>query len=257
MINEWDLASTNLHRTKARRYEVAVLPMATIEPHNFHLPYGTDTIETDYIARRCCQEAAARGASVALLPTMPYGVDCNLMGFPMVVHVSQQTLDTLAREIISSLAAGGVKKFVLLNGHGGNTFTPFVRQVQCDLGVHIFLCNWWEVAGEQYREIFSKPDSHAGEMETSLMLAIAPELVELKQAGDGKAKASRFEALEKGWVKTSRSFPRLSDQCAVGDPAGASADKGKKFIDLISARITNFIIELSSSKIDASFPQVP
>jgi creatinine amidohydrolase len=256
MINEWDLASTNLHRTKARRYEVAVLPMATTEPHNFHLPYGTDTIETDYIARRCCQEAAARGASVALLPTMPYGVDCNLIGFPMVVHVSQQTLDTLAREIIASLAKSGVRKFVLLNGHGGNTFTAFVRQVQCDLDVHVFLCNWWEVAGEQYNEIFTQPDSHAGEMETSLMLAIAPDLVERQHAGDGKAKPFRFEALRQGWVKTSRAFPKLSNQCAVGNPAAASAEKGSKFIDLICSRITDFVVELSSAQMDDTFPQV-
>lgn len=255
MIHEWDLASTNLGRTKARGYEVAVLPMATTEPHNFHLPYGTDTIETDHIARRCCAEAAQRGARVACLPTMPYGVDCNLVGFPMVVSVSQATLDTMAREIIASLAAGGVRKFLLLNGHGGNSFTAFVRQVQCDLGVHVFLCNWYEVAGDQYSQVFSRPDSHAGEMETSMMLHIAPDLVELASAGDGKARPFRFEALEKGWVKTSRAFPKLNDHCAVGDPAAASADKGKRFVDVICNRITNFICELSNSKIDEFFPQ--
>ncbi len=256
MINEWDLASTNLGRTKSRSYEVAVLPMATTEPHNFHLPYGTDTIETDHIARRCCAAAAQWGASVACLPTVPYGVDCNLLGFPMVVHVSQATLDTLAREVIASLAAGGVRKFVLLNGHGGNTFTAFVRQVQCDLGVHVFLCNWFEVAADQYSQVFSRPDSHAGEMETSMMLHIAPDLVELDRAGDGKARPFRFEALEKGWIKTSRAFPKLNEQCAVGDPSAASADKGGKFIELICDRITNFIVALSNATIDASFPQI-
>jgi creatinine amidohydrolase/Fe(II)-dependent formamide hydrolase-like protein len=79
MIQDWNLATTNLARTAERHYEVAVLPLAAIEPHNRHLPHGQDLYHTIAIAERCCEAAWARCESVVCLPAIPYGVDCNLL----------------------------------------------------------------------------------------------------------------------------------------------------------------------------------
>lgn len=254
MNNEWDLSSVNLHHVAAQKYEVAVLPMGATEPHNRHLPQGQDTRISEHIARRCCQAAWEKCHSVICLPPIPYGVDCNLMDFPLAIHVSQATIDQMVREIALSLLHYGIRKLVIVNGHGGNDFAPLARQLQCDHPIHLFLCDWWKVGHDRYKEFFQAPDDHAGEMETSVALAMYPELVELEAAGDGKARPFRFEALEKGWVRTSRTFRRLNDHCAVGDPSAATAAKGQQYLDLVCGRITQFLVELAGAKIDKNFP---
>ncbi|MCL2700343.1 MAG: creatininase family protein [Phycisphaerae bacterium] len=251
---DWDLASTNLHRLRELTYEVAVLPTGATEPHNLHLPCGQDTLAAVAVARRCVAAAWEQTRSVVLLPELPFGVDCNLLDFPMAIHVSQATLDAMIREIVTSLRHHGIRKVVIFNGHGGNNFSPLVRQLQCDLNVHLFTTNWWEVANDQYAQIFANRDDHAGEMETSVSLALTPKLVELDRASDGQAKPFRFEALQKGWFKTSRTFARLNTHCGVGDPRQATEDKGLRFLDITCKRITDFLVELAQAKIDEAFP---
>lgn len=253
-INEWDLASTNLHRISKRKYEVAVIPTSATEAHNLHLPQGQDYYHATYVARKCCETAWPKCESVLCLPTLPFGVDCNQMAFPMAIHLSQHTLDTIMREIIVSLHSHGIKKIVILNGHGGNSFQAFIRQIQSDMDVHVFLCDWWKVGMDKYNEIFTKPDDHAGQMETSIAMALFPQLVEAEFAGSGKSKPFRFEALRKGWASTSRDFAKLNDHCGVGDPTGASPDKGEKYLKLACERISQFLIELANTPIDKNFP---
>jgi creatinine amidohydrolase len=257
MIQDWDLTTTNLHRIVQRRYEVAVLPIGAIEAHNRHLPEGQDWLHTSHIARRCCRSAWEQCQSVVCLPTLPFGVDCNLMAFPLSIHVSQATLDATVRDIVTSLERHGIRKTVILNGHGGNDFVPLIRQLQCDLSVHVFLCNWWTVGNDRYHEIFDAPDDHAGEMETSVALALCPELVEQELAGDGQPRPFRFEALRQGWVRACRDFGRLNDHCGVGDPSRASAEKGRRYLDLVCERITTFLVELAHTPIDEHFPHAP
>lgn len=257
MLNEWCLLSTNLRRLREREIKVAVLPIGATEPHNFHLPEGMDVLHTTWIARRVCELAWQRSPAVICLPTLPYGVDCNLLSFPLAISVTQATLDTMVREIIASLKAHGIQKIVLLNGHGGNDFLPLVRQVQIDLAVHVFLCNWWQVGADQYASIFSNRDDHGGEMETSVALTLCPEQVEMEYAASGSDPGYRFEALRQGWVRTSRDFARLNDHCAIGDPSQASAEKGRRYLDLVCERLSEFLVELADSPLDPQFPQKP
>jgi creatinine amidohydrolase len=257
MSTPWDLATANLRQLREHRPEVAVLPLGATEAHNLHLPEGQDWLVAERVARRCCEAASGQGCGVICLPALPYGVDCNLMAFPLSLHVSQATLDALVRELIVSLHHHGIRKIVLLNGHGGNDFVPLIRQVQADLPVHVFLCNWWTVGQDRYGEFFERPDDHAGELETSVALALFPEYVHLALAGDGQARRFRFEALREGWVRTSRDFSRLNDQCAAGDPSRATAEKGRRYLNLVCERITAFLVELAQTRIDAAFPHVP
>jgi creatinine amidohydrolase len=226
MIHEWELASTNLHRLSKRRYEVAVLPIGSIEAHNRHLPEGQDLFHVTHVARTACRIAWPNCESVICLPAIPYGVDCNLLAFPLSIHVSQATLDAVVRDVIVSLRHHGIRKIVLVNGHGGNDFKPLIRQIQSDLDVFVFLSNWWTVGQDRYSEIFAIPDEHAGEMETSVAMALYPELIEPNVAGDGKTPAFRFEALRKGWAQTSRDFAKLNDHCATADSSHATPEKG-------------------------------
>jgi len=174
----------------------------------------------------------------------------------LTIHVAQATVDAMLRDIIVSLHHHGIRKTVIINGHGGNDFGPFIRQIQCDLDTHVFLCDWWKVGWDQYDRIFDYPDDHAGEFETSVALNLYPELVDLEEAGSGQARPFRFEALEQGWVTTSRRFIRLNDHCAAGNPAAGSAEKGRRYLELVCQRISKFLAELAQTPIDRDFPHM-
>ncbi len=257
MINEWDLGSTNHRRMRATKYEVAVLPIGSMEPHNWHLPEGMDWRAATHISREASRLAWEKGAKVICLPALPFSSDANLMDFPMTIDVRQATVDAVVTDIVRSLRHHGIRKFLILNAHGGNHFIPVIRVLQADLDVQVFLCNWWTVANDRYAEIFEKPDDHAGELETSVALALFPDEVELQHAGPGTPAPFRFEALRAGWVQTSRRFSRLNDQCAVGDPRAATAAKGRACLELVCGRISQFLAEVAAAPIDDSFPQAP
>ncbi len=257
MISDWELARTNLARLQSRHIEVAVLPIGATEPHNRHLPYGQDFLHTTEVGRRCVRDAWLATQKVILLPSIPYGVDCNLMDFPFAMHIRQSTLEALVDDLVRSLRHFGIRKIVILNGHGGNEFKGLIRQLQCDYDVHLFLINWWQVGSDQYDHIFDRPDDHAGELETSVAMYLYPQLVESEKAGSGASKKFRFEALNQGWVKTSRNFGKLNDHCAVGSPIMASAEKGETYLNLVCTRITRFLVELANSPIDETFPYAP
>ena len=256
MINEWDLTQTNQARLKQQMPNVAVLGASAIEAHNYHLPEGQDFLHTEAIVKHVTQIAWEKTRSVICLPTIPYGVDCNLMEFPLTIHVKQTTLDLMLTEIVASLVHHGIRKIVLINGHGGNDFTPLVRQIQADLDVFMFCCNFYEVGQDKHNEIFDTADDHAGELETSLALALFSELVELKQADSGASRPFQFEALEQGWIKTSRKFSSLNDHCGNADPSLSTAEKGQQYLDLIYHRISNFLIELAEADVNDHFPHL-
>ena len=257
MINEWDLGSTNQRRIRAQKYEVAVLPIGSVEPHNWHLPEGMDWRAATHVSRESCRRAWEKGARVICLPAVPFSSDANLMPFPLTIDVRQETVDAYVTDIVRSLRHHGIRKFLLLNAHGGNHFMPLIRVLHADQDVHVFLCNWWTVGNDKYNEIFDKPDDHAGEEETSVALALFPDEVELSHAASGTPAPYRFEALRAGWVQTARRFERLNAHCAVGDPRAATAEKGRKWLELTCSRLADFLVELAASPLDASFPQVP
>jgi creatinine amidohydrolase len=239
---------------KVRPPEVAVIPFGATEPHNLHLPYATDVIEADLIGSAICEAAFHQGAKVVCLPTVPYGTETNQQGFPFAMNVNPSTLLAILRDLIASLENSGVRKCVILNSHGGNEFKGAMRELFGRSGVHLFLCNWYTVATERYDEVFDHRDDHAGEMETSLILYARPELVHLERADDGTASQARFQAVREGWVQITRPWHLLTTNTGVGNPHQATADKGKRWLEIITQRIAPFLVELSNAPLDDRFP---
>ena len=254
MVREWRLDELTYGMVKERRFEVAVLPVGAIEPHNLHLPYGSDAFHGEKIADRCCQAAVRFGAKVVLLPTIPYGVDSNQLGFPLAIHVGQPVLDAMVTEIVRSLEHHGILKLVIFNSHGGNSFKPLVRELFGKTKVFVCVVDWWKVARDQYREIFEQVGDHADEMETSVNLALNPELVHMEAADEGAVRSSRFEAINRGWVQISRPWHLLTTNAGVGDPRAATAEKGERAIAVVVDRISRFLKELSDAQMDETFP---
>jgi creatinine amidohydrolase len=258
-MRHYILAETNYAYTKANRYEVAVLPLGATEPHNLHLPYGTDLFEGTIVGERICQAAHERGAKVVLLPTIPFGTETNMARFPLAINVDPSTLYAFVTDVIKSCINSGIRKIVLLNSHGGNEMKPLLRELADKLDAHLFLCNWYTVMKDKYDSIFEHDDDHGGEMETSFMLAFYPQLVARNADGtlaadDGAVAPTRFDAINRGWVSITRPWHLLTTNSGSGYPHLASAEKAHKLLDLLAERLGTFLVELSAAKIDARFP---
>src|SRR3954471_22887940 len=113
------------------KWEVAVLPFGATEPHNLHMPYATDNFQVEEIGQRACAKAYEAGARVLLLPAMPFGVNTNHLQVPggLALSVTPTTLLKLLADLVDSLERQGVRKLVLLNGHGGNELKPLTREL--------------------------------------------------------------------------------------------------------------------------------
>src|SRR5438552_11654319 len=218
------LSEQNHAFIRSQKWEVAVLPFGATEPHNFHMPYGTDNYEVDMVGRRVCEYAYQRGAKVLLLPTMPFGVNTNHLKVPgaLALSVTPSTLLKVLADLVDALSRQGVRKMVLLNGHGGNELKPLTRELFHNTKMFLCVCDWFRVAADQYSTLFAKPGEHADEMETSMGMAFFPELMKPAVPGSGIPRPVRFEAIRRGWVSITRPWHLLTPDTGVGDPGAAT-----------------------------------
>ena len=241
--------------------QVAVLPLGATEPHNLHLPYGTDVFQATILGEHLCAAAHARGAKVVLLPTIPFGVETNMRALPLAINVNPETLNHFVRDVVHSLRGSGIHKIVLLNSHGGNEFKPLLRELAGE-GIQVFLIDWFRVLNDVYSTIFEHREDHAGEMETSFALAYFPHLVKRNADGslaadDGATRATQFEAVNRGWVSITRPWHLLTTNTGSGNPHAASAQKGERCMALLVERLAGFLVELSAATVDETFPYGP
>jgi creatinine amidohydrolase len=255
----WRLAELNLDQVRQSAFTVAVVPLGATEPHNLHLPYACDTLQVTQVGDEICQAAWQRGARVVLVPTIPYGTETNMRRFPLALNVNPSTLQRLVEDLVESLVGHGILKIVLLNGHGGNDLKPFLRELYGRSRAHLFLCNWYQVIGDQYGRLFADRDDHAGELETSMALAWFPQHVARHADGTlaadaGTIRPTRFEAVNRGWVSITRPWHLLTTNSGAGNPHAASAVKGKQAMDLVVERLAPFLVELAAAPLDETFP---
>lgn len=259
-MREWILQETNFAHVKDNAYEVAVLPMGATEPHNLHLPYGTDTFEAEAIGSRACEAAHQQGAKVVMLPTIPYGTETNQRECRLSMNLNPTTLGLVIRDLVDSLVQHGMRKLLILNSHGGNDFKPLLRELHGTTPANIFLCDWFRGTSADVKpDIFDHADDHAGEMETSLALAFFPDLVVRDNDGklvadDGAVKPTRFEAVNEGWISITRPWHLLTTNTGAGYPHEATAEKGERLMDVLVQRISGFLVDLANSELDESFP---
>jgi len=246
---DYVLNETTLHETRDAHFEVAVLPWGATEAHNLHLPYGTDTLESTHIAVGAARIAVEAGASVVVLPTIPIGANAQQLDIPLTLNLNPSTQAAMLRDIVVSLEASGVNKLVVLNGHGGNDFKQMIRELQVDTRLFLSTANWYESV--EFEPYFDEPGDHAGEMETSLMLHLEPKLVlPLELAGDGRARRFRVTALREKWAWAPRAWTKVTDDTGVGNPARATATKGKRYFEAVTSKIAAFLVELSATPLE-------
>jgi creatinine amidohydrolase len=228
------------------RYEVALLPWGATEAHNLHLPYTTDNIETERIAALAAGHAWERGARVVVLPLVPFGVNTGQLDIPLCLNLNPSTEALVLRDLATALAGQGIPKLVILNGHGGNDFRQMIRELQPAVSVFLCTVNWYQVVDP--KTYFSDLGDHAGELETSVMLHVAPEVVRpLSEAGPGRARRFSIAALREGWAWAPRRWRQVTDDTGVGNPTAATAEKGRKYVAAVSEKIGTFLVELAQA----------
>ncbi|MFZ5971163.1 MAG: creatininase family protein [Bacteroidota bacterium] len=244
------LAESNWKYIREATFDAAVLPWGACEAHNYHLPYGTDIVEADRVAAEGARIAWERGAKVIVLPTIPFGVNTGQFDVHLDINMNPSTQLALLRDVVEVLDRQGIYKLIILNSHGGNDFKTMIRE----LGLRfprMFLCqcNWYQSVNQQ--QFFENKDDHAGEMETSVMMHLAPKLVwPISEAGDGAAKKFRFTAMREGWAWAERKWMQVTQDTGVGDPRKASREKGEKYFAAVAEKVGAFFEEVAKAKQD-------
>ena len=243
------LAETTWKEVRATPYEVAVLPWGATEAHNYHLPYGTDVVETEAVANEAGRLAWERGARTIVLPTIPFGVQTGQRDIDLCINLNPGTQAAVLRDVVATLDGQRVRKLVIINGHGGNDFKQMIRELQPATKLLLVTVNWWQVIDPS--KYFTAAGDHAGELETSVMLHVAPSLVRsLAEAGDGRERRPTIAGLRERWAWTPRPWTQVSADTGIGDPRAATAEKGAAYFAAVTEKIGGFLVDLAAADPD-------
>lgn len=248
------LAELTLPQLRANMPNVVVLPFAATEPHGNHLPYGTDIIEVQAIATTACGLARQQGANVVALPTIPFGVQTSQQTYPLAMNLNPSTLNQILSDLTESLDNSGVEKAVILNGHGGNDFYMHLKELFGKRKLFLIQVNWFAMCRELQNELFTPGGDHANDMETSLVLHLRPELVEMSSAGPQPTAPFRLAGMRAGWARAPRPWDKYTEDSGAGDPRAATTEKGARFFEAVTKELASFLVDLSHAKMDDKFP---
>lgn len=240
------LAESSWKEIKTQQVDLVILPWGATEAHNYHLPYATDNIQVDDIAAESAKKAWEKDAHIIVLPTVPFGVNTGQTDIRLNINMHPSTQAAVLNDLIEVLDRQGIRKLLVLNGHGGNDFKMMLRE----LGVKypnmlLSACNWFKTLDKS--NYFEHEGDHADEMETSLMMYIAGDLVRsLSVAGDGYEKKSRVSAFHESWAWKEREWSEVTDDTGIGDPSASSSEKGERFFNDLTDKLADFYVELAN-----------
>jgi len=247
-LSERRLLRLTGHGLEAGGFDKAVLAVGSTESHGLHLPHGTDTLVTSHIA----EAVAERVEGLLVLPALPFGMSAHYSSFPVAISLSTETLIHVLKDVFDSLLKHRITRLLIVNGHDGNipaieAATREFRTEHPEMRIAV-LEAWWVTAGELVPEgTFEVWDGlgHAGEGETSIMLAVAPELVEMEKA---RGVVPDLPAhVEVKWM-----FDELTPYAVTGDPTKATVEKGKLMRDALVDLLVDFIEEMDGKDWDIS-----
>ena len=253
-----DLKSTDFANLDLARC-IAVLPVAAIEQHGPHLPLNVDTTLVEGVISAALPHLHA-DLPVLFLPTQAVGLSPEHAAFAGTLTLKAETVIRLWTELAESVAASGVKKIVLLNAHGGQVgmLDVVARDVRARLGLLVYSVNWFNLPllderGASVSSLFSADEHrfgiHAGEIETSMMLALKPNQVDMSKAQNfhstAQDRAENFPILGDG--KSAKLAWQMQDynvHGAVGNAAAATAEKGQAVLNAAGRSLATLLAEV-------------
>jgi creatinine amidohydrolase len=261
-LNTQDFASLNKSRT------IAVLPLAATEQHGPHLPLSVDADIVNGVVGHALPilKATAPDLPVYFLPTQAIGLSPEHAAFPGTLTLKPETLMRLWTDIAESVNAAGIHKLVLFNAHGGHAGAMDVvsRDLRARLGMLVYSVSWYQLPllnaeGKDVNALFSDHEHrfgvHAGEVETSVMLALKPQSVQMDKAQNfhstSEERAAKFSILGNG--KSAKLAWQMQDYNAAGaagNAAAATAAKGQALLDAAGRSLAQLLVEIDQLPAD-------
>ena len=232
-----------------REHLVAVYPIAAFEQHSLHLPLLTDTIESEGIVARLDQRIPDE---IVCLPTQWLGYSFHHMRFGGSLTATSETHINMIVETVAGLLSADFENILILNGHGGNQADLKVALQKLKEGypdARVYGASWWEVAApelEAIREAGPEGWGHAGEMETSMMMVLRPDLVKTDRLHvDGTKSDSPYASR----IVQFHRMEEISTRGNYGDPTVASAEKGERMLSAIVDNLVELVREIRKGRL--------
>lgn len=249
---------------------IAVLPVAAIEQHGPHLPLSVDTVLVDGVVAAALPHLAP-DLKVLFLPTQAVGLSPEHAGFPGTLTLKNETILHLWTDIGESVAAAGIRKLLLFNSHGGqvSVMDLVARDLRARLDMVVYSVSWFNLPlldanGQDLSTLFSADEHrfgiHGGDMETSMMLALAPAQVDMTQAQDfsstSQDRAKRFDMLGNGQsAKLAWQIQDYNPAGAVGNAAAATAERGRAVVSAAGRSLARLLAEFEQLPLSTLVPQ--
>lgn len=244
-IEWWRLKAGELNALAARNATV-ILPVGSTEQHGPHLPTQVDALLSGEVARRAARRIAP-GLPVVVAPTVWSGLAEHHMSLGGTLSLDLATFHALLRCLCRSILRHGFRRVLLLNGHGGNiaALTAIVNDFAIEFNAPIATTSYWLLARDAFAKILERQTTvrHACEAETSMLLALVPDLVDMTQIADAVGPTERELAEVAGTDAAIRyrSFKARTRHGAIGDPRAASAEKGERLLDAAAEAVARLV----------------
>ncbi len=227
---------------KEGKFDKAILVTGMTEWHGEHMPLGADYIAPMALA----EEVAKRVDGVLVLPPIPYGFSPHYSTFPFVISIRSETLHNLLLDIFDSLNRNGIKRLLILNGHDGNisiidNASREFRRRHPEFKIAVLEAWWVEIGALLPKDTFDVWDGlgHGGEGETSLMMAVRPDLVKLEYAKGVVPDLPQH-------IQIKWNFEELTPYGVTGDPTKASREKGEKIKKALVDLVVSFLKDMDA-----------
>ena len=257
---EWARLRADELRKYSQGDTVIILPVAALEQHGPHLPVMVDSRLTEEVSKRTASLGRAKGIPIITLPVVWHGLSEHHMPFGGTVTLTSNTFFLVVRDLISSISRHGFSKFLILNGHGGNITAAEVcaQDISMELSLPIVATTYWLEAADRFAKILETQTNvmHACEAETSMMMALEPNLVvdSLLNEAKGPMKLDFLNA-GKGSYRW-RSLTHVTSNGVIGDPSHSSSAKGEQLLREASQAIFELICDPETFKVQSDL-QLP
>jgi len=239
---------------------VVVLPIAAIEQHGPHLPVSVDTALTEGVIAASLEHLPA-SACILFLPTQSVGKSNEHLRYPGTLTLGAEVLAQMWFELGTCVARAGFRRLLFLNGHGGQValMETVARDLRVELGLLTLSSSWFSLPmADEVKALFSAEEHrfgiHAGDIETSMMLALAPESVRMEYAerfeSTSMQRARDFPLLGQGAARLAWQMQDLHPMGAAGDARIATAAKGRAVIDDAGRKLAALLQEIAQLPLD-------
>ncbi|HSA74869.1 MAG TPA: creatininase family protein [Candidatus Nitrosocosmicus sp.] len=236
---------------------IAFVLLGSCENHGDHLPFGSDfifpvnlvqSIIDDIVDSQSTLAAAEKRHNFLVLPAVPYGVSIHHLDYQMTISLRSSTMISLIEDLLNCLASNGIRRVIILNGHDGNIAPAETasRNIKNEYPEMVIACleSWWTLVGQKNKDAFDVWNGlgHGGEAETSAMLAVRPDLVDLSLAPEQTIPNLPGEDIRIYWK-----FNELTNTGSTGAPRSATIQKGEEIIKILTKVILDFLDKMDST----------